>query len=127
MQICDNARIQVCKYAIVKVFKYEGMEAFRLWSKQKESLKENSSVALLSPTCFNICLFVEYIGNQETDFQNVLLKTEIHMKILNIEPFLCNFSGLRYLQNKMWFRDKQVHFLTDLKWFSQHQSGLARG
>ena len=55
------------------------------------------------------------------------LKTEIHIKTLNTEPSLCKFRGLRYLQNKMWFQDKQVHFLTDLKWFSQYQSGFARG
>ena len=53
-----------------------------------------------------------------------LLKTEIHMKILNIEPILCNSRRLRYLQNKTAFQSKQVHIHSDLKWSSQHQSGL---
>ena len=36
-----------------------------------------------------------------------LLKTEIHTQILNTKPFLCDFLGLRYLQNKMrWFWSK---------------------
>ena len=39
---------------------------------------------------------------------------------LNIEPFLCKFRGLRFLQNKMWFRDKQVHFL--LSWSGSHST-----
>ena len=30
-----------------------------------------------------------------------LLKTDIH--ILNMEPFLCDIRGLRYIQNKIWF------------------------
>ena len=84
---------------------------------------------------FILCLYEMYLyciclisPEPKHNFLNrfFLLKTDIHIKILNIEPFLCKFRGLRYLQNKMWFRDKQVHFLTDLKWFSQHQSGLAR-
>ena len=49
-----------------------------------------------------------------------LLKTEIHMKILNTEPFLCKFRGLRYLQNKMWFWDKQVHLL--MTWSGSHST-----
>ena len=53
-----------------------------------------------------------------------LLKTEIHMKILNTEPILCDFRGLRYLQNKTGFWNRQVHIHTDLKWSSQHQSGF---
>ena len=32
-----------------------------------------------------------------------LLKTEIHMQILNTKPFLCDIRGPRYLQNKMRF------------------------
>ena len=32
-----------------------------------------------------------------------LLKTEIHMYILNTEPFLCDLRWLRYLQNKLRF------------------------
>ena len=32
--------------------------------------------------------------------------------------------GLRYLQNKTRFRNRQVHIHTDLKWSSQPQSGL---
>ena len=53
-----------------------------------------------------------------------LLKTEIHMKILNTEPILCDFRGLRYLQNKMEFWNRQVHINNDLKWSLQHQSSL---
>ena len=53
-----------------------------------------------------------------------LLKTEIHMEILNTESILCYFRGLRYLQNKSRFRNRQEHIHTDLKWSSQHQSGL---
>ena len=30
-----------------------------------------------------------------------LLKTEIHMYILNTEPFLCDKRGLRYMRNKI--------------------------
>ena len=30
-------------------------------------------------------------------------KTEIHGQILNTEPFLCDFRGLIYLQNKTGF------------------------
>ena len=55
-----------------------------------------------------------------------LLKTEIHIKILNTEPILCDFRGLRYLQNKKGFRKRQVHIHTNLKWSSQRQSGLER-
>ena len=32
-----------------------------------------------------------------------LLKMEIHREILNTKPFLCNFWGVKYLQNKMGF------------------------
>ena len=46
------------------------------------------------------------------------------MQILNTEPILCDFRGLRYLQNKMGFRNRQVHIHTDLNWSSQHKSGL---
>ena len=53
-----------------------------------------------------------------------LLKTEIHIKILNTEPILYDFRGLRYFQNKTAFRSKQVHIHFVLKWSSQHQSGL---
>ena len=35
-----------------------------------------------------------------------LLKTEIHMQILNTKPFLYNFRGLRNLQNKIGFLNK---------------------
>ena len=45
------------------------------------------------------------------------------MKILNTEPFLCDIRGLRYLQNKIGFRNRQVHIHTDLKCSSQHQNG----
>ena len=34
------------------------MQVFRFWSDKKESLKESSSVALLSPTCFPLFHFV---------------------------------------------------------------------
>ena len=46
------------------------------------------------------------------------------MYILNTEPFLCNIRGLRYLENKMQFRNRQVYIHTDLKWASQYQNGL---
>ena len=32
-----------------------------------------------------------------------LLKNEIHTKILNTKPFLCDIKGPRNLQNKKWF------------------------
>ena len=32
-----------------------------------------------------------------------LLKTEIHTQILNTEPFIYKFRGLRYLRNKIGF------------------------
>ena len=53
-----------------------------------------------------------------------LLKTDIHMKISNTEPILRYFRGLRYLQNKTRFQNRQVHIHTDLKWSSQYQNGL---
>ena len=37
---------------------------------------------------------------------------------------MCDFRGVRYLQNKAGFRNRQVHIHTDLKWSSQEQSGL---
>ena len=60
-------------------------------------------------------LIVCWISPQQRNrFPNCFLrlKPEIHIKTLNTEPSLCKFRGLRYLQNKMWFRDRQVHFLT---------------
>ena len=53
-----------------------------------------------------------------------LLKTDIHMKISNTEPILRYFRGLRYLQNKTRFQNRQVNIHTDLKWSSQPQNGL---
>ena len=47
------------------------------------------------------------------------------MQILNTEPVLCYLRGMRYLQNKTGFRNRQVHIYTDLKWSAQPQSGLA--
>ena len=44
--------------------------------------------------------------------------------LLNTKPTFCYFRGLRYLQDKMKFRNRQVHIHTGLKWSSQHQSGL---
>ena len=48
MQICNHACMPVCRYIIVHVY---GSIQTKLWPAQKEKLKENSSVALLSPTC----------------------------------------------------------------------------
>ena len=44
------------------------------------------------------------LSNQVSNFQIFffLLKIEIHTKILNTKPFLCNFRGLWYFRNKMW-------------------------
>ena len=50
-----------------------------------------------------------------------LLKTEIQMQFLNTEPFLCDIRGLRYLQNKIGFRNNQAHIHTDQKWYSLYQ------
>ena len=50
--------------------------------------------------------FVFFISLQPNiGFSNCffLLKTEIHTQILNTKPFLCEFLGLRYLQNIMGF------------------------
>ena len=82
-----------------------------------------------STGCFkkNATMFVCLISPEPMNrFLNrfFLLKTEIHMKILNTEPILCDFRGLRYLQNKTGFWNRQVHIHTDLKWSSQHQSGF---
>ena len=70
-----------------------------------------------------VCLISPKLRNR---FLNsfFLLKTEIHVQILNTEPVLCFFRGLRYLQNKTQFRNRQVHIHTYLKWSSQPQSGL---
>ena len=46
------------------------------------------------------------------------------MEILNTESILCYFRGLSYLKNKSRYRNRQEHIHTDLKWSSQHQSGL---
>ena len=46
------------------------------------------------------------------------------MEILNTESILCYFRGLRYLKNKSRYRNRQEHIHTDLRWSSQHQSGL---
>ena len=46
------------------------------------------------------------------------------MEILNTESFLCYFRGLSYLKNKSRYRNRQEHIHTDLKWSSQHQSGI---
>ena len=50
------------------------------------------------------------------------LKIEIHIQILNTKPFLCDFFGLRYLQNKMvflirWFWSKLKLFNLELQLF----------
>ena len=65
-----------------------------------------------------ISIFAKYLSNKENQFQNFffLLKTEINLQILNTKSFLCDFRGLRYLQNKMGFRNTQVHIHIDLKW-----------
>ena len=38
-----------------------------------------------------------------------LLKTEIHRRILNTKPFLCDIRGPRYLQNKIQFWNILCH------------------
>ena len=43
-----------------------------------------------------------------------LLKTNIHMQILNTKPFLYNFRGLRNLQNKIGFL---IVAKTEIIWF----------
>ena len=45
-----------------------------------------------------------------------LLKTEIHLKILNTEPILCDIRALRYLQTKMGLGNRHNHIGNDLKW-----------
>ena len=89
----------------------------------------HSEQILLTTGCFkkNVRMFVCWISPKPINrFLNrfFLLKTEIHMKISNTEPIFCYFMGLRYLQNKMRFRNRQVHIHTDLKWSSQYQSCL---
>ena len=85
----------------------------------------------LSTGCLkkNVTMFVCFIFPKPINpFLNNFfpLKTEIHMFIFNIEPVLCYFRELKYLQNKTGFRNRQVHIHTDLKWSSQPQSGLGR-
>ena len=46
------------------------------------------------------------------------------MLILNTELTLCYILGLRYLQNKTKFQNRQVHIHTDLKQSLQHLRGL---
>ena len=43
---------------------------------------------------------------------------------MSTEPSLGDLRGLRYLQNKIEFQNRQVHIDNDLKWSLQHQSGL---
>ena len=54
----------------------------------------------------------------------VKVEVEVGVELGNIEPILCKYRGPRYLGNKTGFRNRQVHIHTDLKWSSQHQSGL---
>ena len=65
VQVCEYASMQVCTYSCFQVCMYASIKT-KLWSAQKEKQKENSSVALLSPTCLGyifsnlhdtICLF----------------------------------------------------------------------
>ena len=54
----------------------------------------------------NGAVFILKISWQpSTGFSNsfFLLKTKINTQILSTNPFLCNFLGLRYFQNKMSF------------------------
>ena len=46
-------------------------------------------------------------------FTNIsyLLKTEIHTRTLNREPFLCNFRGLTFLQSKMSTETHKFKFI----------------
>ena len=55
------------------------------------------------------CLFCKFLSNQVSDFQILFLKTEIHMQILNTQPFLCDIRGPGYLQNKMRFSNRLFH------------------
>ena len=78
----------------------------------------------VSKKCKNrICLISREPRNR---FLNrfFLLKTEIHMKILNTEPILCDIRGLRYLQTKMGLWNGHNHIGNDLKWSQQCQIGL---
>ena len=98
------------------------------WDVSTKSYRCNR-IKLLATGCFkkNATMFVCLISPEPMSrFLNrfFLLKTEIHMKILNTEPIFYDFRGLRYLQNKTAFWSKQVHIHFVLKWSSQHQSGL---
>ena len=41
-----------------------------------------------------------------------LLKTEIHLWMLNTEPFLCHIRGLRYSKNKIWLWNREIQINT---------------
>ena len=51
-----------------------------------------------------------------------LLKTEIHMQILNTKPFLYDLMGPRYLRNKMGLVTKAI--VLSLRFFYFRLSGI---
>ena len=53
-----------------------------------------------------------------------LLKTEIHTQIFNSKPFLCDFRGPRYLQNKIEFLTKAIVINSTFSYF--HLSGILK-
>ena len=67
---------------------------FQNWFSMYRVLQKNGTVFILQIS------WQPSIGFSNRFF---LLKTEIHMQILNTKPFLCNFRGLRNLQNKIGF------------------------
>ena len=46
------------------------------------------------------------------------------MNVWNKEPFLCDISGLSYLQTKMGFWNGKNHIVNNLKWSQQCQISL---
>ena len=77
--------------------------------------------------CFkkNGAVFILQISQQPSiGFSNCffLLKTKIHMQILNTKPFLYNFRGLKNLQNKIGFLNKLLWFSVYFLWYILYNS-----
>ena len=53
-----------------------------------------------------------------------LMKTKIHLWMLNTEPFLWHIRGLRYLKNKIWLWNRQIQINTGWQLYLRPYCGL---
>ena len=89
------------KSKVNKVKKFKGISVSKLQGDSKKT--QEFSLIIRTAVAYELCH-----GITNPFF---LLKTEIHMQILNTEPFLCLFRGLRYLTNKMGLWSKKIIFI----------------